>query len=243
MTLILVQCATRPQGSATFANDGPGVKSIDVNIWGVGTEIRNSGTHLMDNPMGFLELTDGEAVNDSVLVVVVHGYQSQGYEWITSLKNLATTYGSVYFFRYNWERCPDELSEDLALKIQTKMKSGSYKKLVVFGHSYGGLVVTYAASKLGKQKSELHVIAAPLSGFPQLMDECKSLEYDSGDKLIYPKWNNNVQLIQHKTVHAQDGAFRDLASNPQNIDLPYYRVQDLPPTMDGHRLGHNWSVT
>jgi pimeloyl-ACP methyl ester carboxylesterase len=197
----------------------------------------------MEQPLGVIELRDGEHGNDSVLVMAVHGYDSRGYEWITGLKNMATHYGSVFFFRYDWEQCPDQIAANLASEIKKIEKSGKYKKLIIFGHSYGGMVVTYAASGLGKLDADIHVIAAPLSGFPKLLDECDKLSYDSGDKLKYPEWSNSVRLIQHKTVHAQDGAFRELASDPQEVDLPFYQSHELPPTMDGHRLGHNWSVT
>jgi len=197
----------------------------------------------MEQPLGVIELRNGEQYNDSILVVAVHGYDSRGYEWITGLKNLASYYGSIFFFRYDWELCPDQIATELATEIKKIEKHGRYKKLVIFGHSYGGMVVTFAAAELGKLKADIHVIAAPLSGFPKLLDECKNLNYDSGDKLIYPAWNKSIRLIQHKTVHAQDGAFRDLASDPQAVDLPFYQTFELPPTMDGHRLGHNWSVT
>ena len=217
--------------------------SLDVDIFGEGTEITTAGHHLMEQPLGVIELRDGEQTNDSVLVIAVHGYDSRGYEWITGLKNLAGHYGSVFFFRYDWEQCPDQIAENLTTEIKKLEKRGDYKKLVIFGHSYGGMVVTYAASGLGKLPADIHVIAAPLSGFPKLLDDCDNLTYDAGDKLVYPEWDKSIRLIQHKTVHAQDGAFRDLASDPQEMDLPFYKSHELPPTMDGHRLGHNWSVT
>lgn len=216
---------------------------LDVQLFGEGTEITVAGHHLMELPLGVIELRDGEQTNDSVLVMAVHGYDSRGYEWITGLKNLAGHYGSVFFFRYDWEQCPDQIAENFTTEIKKLEKLGNYREVVIFAHSYGGMVVTYAASGLGKLKTDIHVIAAPLSGFPKLLDECEKLSYDVGDKLIYPEWNKSVRLIQHKTVHAQDGAFRDLASDPQEVDLPFYQSHELPPTMDGHRLGHNWSVT
>lgn len=219
------------------------IPSIDVQIFGEGTEITTAGHDLMELPLGVVELRDGEQTNDSVLVMAVHGYDSRGYEWITGLKNLANHYGSVFFFRYDWENCPDQISENLVSEIKKLEKLGNYDKIVIFGHSYGGMVVTYAAAGLGRLRADIHVIAAPLSGFPKLLDECDQLSYDVGDKLIYPEWNESVHLIQHRTVHAQDGAFRDLASDPQDVDLPFYQSFELPPTMDGHRLGHNWSVT
>ncbi|NQT64368.1 MAG: hypothetical protein HQ556_15510 [Candidatus Marinimicrobia bacterium] len=244
---ILVACGGKApsvsETSKASQNNGDEVVSFDIHDFGEGTEITTAGQHLMEQPLGVIELRDGEQRNDSVLVMAVHGYDSRGYEWIIGLKNLADHYGSVFFFRYDWEQCPDQIAANLASEIKKIEKRGKYQKLVIFGHSYGGMVVTYAASGLGKLKADIHVIAAPLSGFPKLLDECDKLNYDAGDKLKYPEWKKSVRLIQHRTVHAQDGAFRELASDPQEVDLPFYQSHELPPTMDGHRLGHNWSVT
>jgi len=245
--VVLIACGgSTPGGSGPSEKPrsmGEQVSSLDIRLLGEGTEIRAAGQQLMEQPLGVIELRNGEARNDSVLVMAVHGYDSRGYEWIIGLKNLANHYGSIFFFRYDWEQCPDQIAHDLATELKKIEKSGKYKKMVIFGHSYGGMVVTFAASELGKLKTDIHVIAAPLSGFPNLLDDCNNLSYDTGDKLKYPEWNKSVRLIQHRTVHAQDGAFRELASDPQEVDLPFYQSYELPPTMDGHRLGHNWSVT
>jgi len=234
---------TEPAVSEIMPGSHPGLTRLEVGIFGEGTEITAAGQLLMDQSEGMLEVTDGESHNDSVMVVNVHGYASRGYEWVTGLKHLAQYYGSVFFFRYDWERCPEDVASELSAEILRLYKAGRFKKLIIFGHSYGGMVVTFTASKLGRTDAEIHIIAAPLSGFPQLLDACDKLNYDHEDKLIYPEWSKGIRLIQHKTVHAQDGAFRDLASDPQDVDLPFSQVIDLPPTMDGHRLGHNWSVT
>ncbi len=245
--ILLVACGGSASGVAETSvipqRTVDGIASFDIHVFGEGTEIRAAGQHLMDQSLGVIELRNGEQSNDSVLVMTVHGYDSRGYEWITGLKNLAHHYGSVFFYRYDWEQCPDQIAAHLASEIKRIEKSGRYNKVIIFGHSYGGMVVTYAASGLGKLKADIHVIAAPLSGFPKLLDECDNLSYDSGDKLKYPEWKNSVRLIQHRTAHAQDGAFRELASDPQDVDLPFFQTHELPPTMDGHRLGHNWSVT
>jgi len=242
--LTLWQCSSSAPRAATSSKDtAAGIPSLDVNTLEEGTEIQSSGEELMDYPGGLIALRNGDQSNDSVLVVAVHGYQSRGYEWVTGLKHLAEHFGALYFYRYDWQMCPDQIGQELAATIRTKFKAGHYQRILVFGHSYGGLVVTYAAAELGRLKAEIHVIAAPLSGFPGLLDDCGSLVYDQQDKLVYPPWKPSVAVIQHKTVHSQDGAFRDLASDPQEIDLPFRQIIELPPTMDGHRLGHNWSVS
>ena len=209
--------------------------SIDLNELSEGSEIRASGLQLMENQPGLIQLRDGSASNDSVLVVAVHGYLSSGYEWVTGVKSLGSHYGSLFFFRYDWDRCPRDIAAELSNLIKEVSEKRAYARIVVFGHSYGGVVVTQLAGMLEGQNAEIHVIAAPLAGFRGITDQCGPLEYGS--------WAKTVRVIQHKTVKDQDGAFRELDVDPQQIDLPFYEVRTLPPTMDGHRLGHNWSVT
>lgn len=244
LSLVLIQCGGSKNTSAERPlNKDQVAGQLDISDLGEGTEIKASGLQLMDLDLGMTQLHKGNQENDSVLVILVHGYQSEGYEWVSGVNGLVDHYGSVYFFRYDWDLCADEIAVELAEQTKKLKQVGNYEKVLLFGHSYGGLVLTFAASQLEKMDSELHVIAAPLTGFPRLMDECQDVTYDKMDRLVYPTWSDQVKVIQHKTVHAQDGAFRELATDPQDIDLPFNAIQDLPPTMDGHRLGHNWSVT
>jgi len=246
LLLSLTHCAANEpvgkQSPSDRSTPSP-VSSIDVENLADGTEVKNSGLELMNLGLGMNLLYSGVDSNDSVLVVLVHGYQSEGYEWVVAAKGLTEYFGSSYFFRYDWEDCPDVVGRQLAEEIKTLVRSQDFKRVVIFGHSYGGVILTFMAGELGRITAEVHVIAAPLSGFPRLMDQCDNLVYDKMDKLTYPPWQKQVKVFQHKTVHAQDGAFRDLASDPQDVNLPFKKVIDLPPTMDGHRLGHNWSVT
>jgi pimeloyl-ACP methyl ester carboxylesterase len=238
LIVLLINCSGN---SRILENTGPGGVDTDsglkINLEELaeGSEIKASGLRLINNPVGLVELTYDSGWNDSILVVAVHGYQSSGYEWVTGLKNLGKQFGSLFFFRYDWTRCPDEVSLELANSIKELAGRGSYQKVLVFGHSYGGVIAAQAAAPLGSLKAEIHIIAAPLAGFKRLTDNCKPLEYGV--------WANTIEVIQHKTVKDQDGAFREMDVDPQDIDLPFQDVRLLPPTMDGHRLGHNWSVT
>jgi pimeloyl-ACP methyl ester carboxylesterase len=240
--ILLVQCtAGKPAADITvFAGSQAGFDLAELEE---GTEIRNSGMELMGLDPGLHLLNYNGQTNDSVLVIAIHGYQSQGYEWVTGLKHLGEHFGALYFFRYDWQQCPQVTAAELATAVKQEFKQAPYRRIVIFAHSYGGLVAGFAAAKLGRLQAEIHLIAAPLSGFPGLLDQCTTLLYNKQDQLVYPEWKTGISVIQHKTVHAADGAFRDLATDPQEIDLPFRQVLELPPTMDGHRLGHNWSVT
>ncbi|MEE9572960.1 MAG: hypothetical protein V3W20_07930, partial [Candidatus Neomarinimicrobiota bacterium] len=63
------------------------------------------------------------------------------------------------------------------------------------------------------------------------------------NKLDYPSWETNITHHQWRTQKQQDGAFRDLDYDPQEINFDNSLIFLLPETINGQRLGHNWSVT
>lgn len=209
-----------------------------------GEYVKESGKKLINQPYGFTKIIADSAQINDILTVVVHGYDSKGYEWITLLNNLAEKYNNTYFYRYDWEICPNSLANNLANSLEILLRSDSaINDVIIFGHSYGGLVVTYLASNLDvKIPIEIHTIAAPLAGYPRIMDKC-DLQYNENNKLIYPSWDSNISHHQWRTQKHQDGAFRDLDYDPQDIIFENSNITLLPETMNGQRLGHNWSIT
>lgn len=209
-----------------------------------GEYVKESGKKLINQPYGFTKIIADSAPINNTLLIAVHGYESRGYEWVTSLKQLAENYNHTYFYRYDWRICPDllgdNLADSLAILIQNK---SSINKIIIFGHSYGGLVVTYLASNLTLNiPIEIHTVAAPLAGYPRIMDTC-DLQYNDDNRLIYPSWDVNIAHYQWRTQKQQDGAYRDLDFDPQDINFYNSAIILLPETMNGQRLGHNWSIT
>ena len=209
-----------------------------------GEFVKESGKKLINQPFGFTKIIADSAQNDSTLLIAIHGYDSRGYEWVSSLNQLANNYTNTYFYRYDWEICPDSLSRNLADLLTTLIQGKSnFNRIVIFGHSYGGLVVTYLAGDMDVNiPIEIHTIASPLAGYPRIMDNCDLL-YNDNDKLIYSSWDTNISHYQWRTHKQQDGAFRDLDFNPQDINFDNGEIILLPETMNGQRLGHNWSIT
>lgn len=210
----------------------------------IGEYVKESGKKLINQPFGFTKIIADSAQIDDVLIIAVHGFESQGYEWVSPLINLAKEYSNTYIYRYDWNICPDSLVVNLANSIIALMQNESlFNKIVIFGHSYGGLVVTYLASEFETAiPIEIHTIAAPLAGYPRITDKC-DLKYNADNILEYPIWETNVTHYQWRTQKHQDGAFRDLDYDPQDINFENSKIILLPDTMNGQRLGHNWSVT
>ena len=207
-------------------------------------DVKKSGQILINNDFGFTRI-----LNDSVdspldtLVITVHGYQSKGYEWIEAISKLVHQYKTLYFYRYDWDQCIDSTSVDLARNIDLLINSIPESDItLIFSHSYGGIILANSIQYLHANiEIEAHAIASPLAGYPSLTDTCgiSDIQY----KYHLDLWEPNIHFYQWRTQHHLDGAFKKLSVNPQEISSDKIMVFDLPETMDGHRLGHNWSVT
>lgn len=230
--------------SSCSTNISKKANSLLISDLPAGKYVKESGKKLINQPFGFTKIIADSAQIDSTLLIAVHGYDSRGYEWVAPLNHLAENYNKTYFYRYDWEICPDSLARNLANSLEVLLRSDpAINDIIIFGHSYGGLVVTYLASNLNINiQIEIHTIASPLAGYPRIMDNCDLL-YNDDDKLIYSSWDSNISHYQWRTHKQQDGAFRDLDFNPQDINFDNGEIILLPETIDGQRLGHNWSIT
>lgn len=240
--LCLTQVILWSQPSTFSGLDSIAVLSVE-RLQG-GEQVRSSGQTLMAQPLGFTRIQNQESTGTSAIQVAVHGYGSEGYEWVLPMAKLSGRSEHTFFYRYDWDKCPREAAEELASSLISLIReTPGTEKLVLFGHSHGGIVVTFCAGLLHLSiPVEVHAIAAPLAGHPGLAARC-DLVFDRDSTLVYPVWDSSVVHIQWKTQHLLDNAFNRLSEDPQEVNLSNSRSHLLPPTMDGHRLGHNWSVT
>lgn len=210
----------------------------------LGDEVKSSGKRLLSQPYGFTHIKNESSHNHGTVHVAVHGLKSEGYEWVGPIVKLSEAYKYVFFYRYNWEDCPDSAAERLAVTLPGLVsRCEGAEKLVIFGHSYGGLVVTFSASKLHFNiPVEIHTIAAPLGGYSRLFKTC-DLKTSSDGRVDFPAWDTNITHIQWRTQHRLDNAFKRFRYDPQETTLRDSDFFRLPATMDSHRLGHNWSIT
>ena len=96
--------------------------------------------------------------------------------------------------------------------------------LWVLGHSLGGVVTSlFAESWTGDLPISVHSIAAPLTGMKRFKDNhCIGTEketYTVRDQINYTQW---------KTIKEQDGAFKRLEFDPQNVLIKGGKVITLP---------------
>ena len=195
-----------------------------------------SGQRLMSLEYGLSPL---EMMNkkEKVAVIGVHGGRSEGYEWVYPLTKLNGNDRLTLFYRWDDESCflPSalKLNQEILLLLE---KNSTIKKIVLLGHSYGGILLTWFIENwTSNTPIEIHTIASPLAGLDSISNSCN---------YVPPKQRNkNVKSVQWKTIKTLDNAFKDLSYDPQLINFKGHEVRNLPDKYKGKRLGHNWSVS
>ena len=222
--------------TVTFQNEKLFSQVIDVNALHLGDRIFSSGRYLIDHENG-LHLIDAGQKQIDTIFVAVHGFRSQGYEWIYALKKMTATNNRTYFYRWDWSQCPNQASSTLYKQLrQLIISNPQIKHIKLFGHSYGGNVVTGISNKPNLGSIEIHSIAGALMPIDRHRKKCPNFNGFENYELLYPHF-------QWRTVKDQDGAFRNMPFDPQIVNIDGSTVVNLPPVFEnGQRLGHNWSL-
>jgi len=198
--------------------------------------VQKLGQGLIDLPYGLNALESGLSESEEVLIAV-HGSRSKGYEWVYPLKSIDSLKKEMYFYRWPDQGCFEEPAEKLIKDISNiLLENPSLNKVILIGHSYGGILVSDVLKKwTNKIPVEALIIPSPLAGSELLINSC----YYSPIKKI----KANSALFEWRTQHQLDSAFKDTSPNPQDISIIGSSITILPDTYKGNRLGHNWSIS
>ena len=193
-TLILVSCGEIIQPS--------------LDTFKVEKDVFESGKSLISLPFDLHDLEE-VTVDQNTLLIGVHGSNSRGYEWIYPLQTLNNDDNMVAFFRWDDDACPATSVNSLLSLIEKKISDNpNLNKIILLGHSYGGLlVVAFAETWEMDFPLQIHSIAAPLAGMGIFTSICN---YEVPNNL-----RDNIELHQWRTVKELDGAFSDLDYAPQ----------------------------
>ena len=200
-----------------------------------GEGYKESGAKLIRLDFGLnpLERFNGK---EKILLISVHGSQSEGYEWIYPLQTLDTEKSATFFYRWNDNKCYLSSAEKLNSYLSSAMKNfPDLEKVVLIGHSYGGVLVTSMIENWNNYlPADIHSVAGPIGS-----------EFNRGGcKYTPPKLTSDKAVFyQWKTQHHLDAAFKRLKNDPQNLALTGSVVTRLPESYRGRRLGHNWSIS
>ena len=212
-------------------------KEIDIrDFFSLEGDVFLLGEYLTDLSFGLHDIEISSSA-ESTLLIGIHGSNSEGYEWVYPLKTLNNDTNVVSFFRWDDGSCPDPSIDTLLSSIKTRLdQSPNLNKVVLIGHSYGGLLVTIL-SEVWDIDVPLHIhsVAGPLKGMGILSSLCN---YQPPSSL-----GTGISLHQWRTIQEIDGAFNDLDYDPQVVNIKNSSVTRLPKTYKGNKLGHNWSIS
>lgn len=212
----------------------PWLSSLDA-----GEGVKTSGSLLVELPYGLHSLEPEEPAA-SELFVGVHGWRSEGYEWVYPLQTINNDDRHMYFF--NWDtgdrRCQLEVVEEIKTSIRNELADHPrYTSVSIIGHSLGGVVVAQLADSWDADLPlTIHVVAAPLNALSGEVNEECPRQLPQGKQ-------KTVRFIQWRTRFELDNAFNSMDQNPMVVDIPNSIVVELPATYRERRLGHNWSIS
>ena len=138
------------------------------------SDSRDAGKKLMNLTYG-LNLLETKNKKEDTILVGVHGGNSRGYEWVYPLRTMDTENILSYFFRWDDKNCAEPSAMILAKELQELIKENpSIKKIIIIGHSYGGLLVSWFTENwLSSLPMDIHAIASPLAGIKIVNDMCQ----------------------------------------------------------------------
>ncbi len=199
-------------------------------------DVFESGKSLINLSFGLHELEEHNS-KQKTLLVGVHGSNSRGYEWVYPLQTMNNDQNLVSFFRWDDDNCPGPSIISLLELIKAKLiQNPDLNKVILLGHSYGGLLVTaFSESWDIEVPLQIHSIAGPLKGLGTVTSLCNYMP---------PTFLKvGIALHQWRTIQALDGAFKDLNYDPQVVEIEGSLATRLPETYKGNKLGHNWSLS
>ena len=199
--------------------------------------------YLINRSNGIHDLLGYTPKDSSKGIVLVHGFYptdwpTKGLEWTEALKSMTETQYPVWWFRYDWNDCPEQNSRILGIALDSlKNNIESLELLCVIGHSNGGLIVADLAEKWD---SDLNLSAHSIaSGLNHYSDRLKSCEVQGKREYVF---GENVEYIQWRTAKEADGIFKNFDYDPQEVTLKNGNFVLLPKEWNGKRLGHNLSI-
>ena len=215
--------------SACSSNDDayPWLAELDA-----GEGASDSGARLMALEDGLHPLESPSDAQE--MLVGVHGYGSEGYEWVYPLQTLDSDQVGTWFYRWDYTGCPQPAAAALIQALQ-ESTSASTRRIHLVGHSYGGVLLAHLIESWPLDiPVHIHVVASPVAG----MEGGSRCDYQPPSG-IAPQ----VSVRQWRTRKELDGAFKNMAEDPQNLELAGSAVTRLPEEYRGRRLGHNWSIS
>lgn len=199
--------------------------------------------------------TPCEALGGSVggtLYVMVHGIGGVGDEWIGVVPTLAST-GPARLYMYKWFAYTERglILAGLVAGIQRLNQCFPEDRIVVLGHSAGGVLAAFAASRLHlgppPARVDIVTVASPLAGMGatgEIADDDDGAYFFNDLGAVrhgYPAARPGVHVLHLRTQYPADRVMKPTrggySPNAISAVVKGARIVDLPPT-----LGHDDSL-
>ncbi|MBA65570.1 MAG: hypothetical protein CMG55_07195 [Candidatus Marinimicrobia bacterium] len=199
--------------------------------------------YLINRDPGLHKLEGYSIIDSSFGIILVHGYypstwETKGYEWNKAIHQTADLGRPIWWLRYRWFDCPEKSVAMLSNSINNLIEQKTHlDSLWIIGHSLGGFIVSHFAENWEKNfPITIHAIASPLK---EINRKSKKCILNGKSNYIF---NNSINYNQWRTQYKQDGAFKHLDKDPQDVILHNGNYIILPKEWDGKRIGHNYSI-
>ena len=216
---------------------------VFINIMDLSSEKSKYDERLINRKYGLHKINGYTLIDSTNAIIIVHGYYSKewhkkGFEWVEPIIELSKLSTPIWFYRYDWNICPNESSNKLKGYIKNFIYDNSQiDSILILGHSLGGLVVTHFSEIWDEDYSlGVYAIASGLKNKHRLKNSCTFL----GKNQYFI--NKNIGYTQWRTVKFSDSIFKNYLFDPQNVKINNGDYVDLPSKWNGKRLGHNYSI-
>lgn len=193
------------------------------------------GRCLMELPLGIHAIEKDVDDNNDVLIAI-HGFKAQGKFWYEPFQILNSDSIDLYFFRWNYLRSQSKAKALLLSEIQSLLvqRNNDSAHVTMIGHSCGGVLLSSVLNDLSTDNPiDVHLVAAPFKGL-RLLRSC-NVELPT-------TISDSINVTQWRTSKRSDIAYLFLLWDPQDVQMPWMNIVQLPRSNDGKIVGHVGSL-
>jgi hypothetical protein len=197
---------------------------------------------------------------DSYAILLVHGYYPPGWkaihhELIEPLNYLSQNNIRTFLFKYDWNRCPDEIGKDLVSQLEILFQQfPKIDQWEIIGHSMGGTSILVANQMLVPNNKDItfHTVATAVNIVENKIPFWIRLirKFQGFDRCDYNinSLNDEIEngfpspLVEWRNIQAFDSQYKLYPFDVYDKKIKNSIVYTFPDSIDGERVGHTKSL-
>jgi len=228
---------------------------ICLSSFSYGDDKYSSFKDLKKIPDGMNVVHNGEG---NTAIVALHGFYPVywieiHHEWVQPFNYLVKKNINTFFYKYNWNECPSNVSRDFEKELQLLiLQYPEIDNWQIVGHSMGGSVVMFTNQSFPfNEEITFNTVATPVN-----YERDKTPFYIRLYESIFNKnCSENINSLNYEfqngftNKHVQWRNLKEFDSQFKNYDFdPYYGeiknsiVFQFPDSLNGERVGHTSSL-